>query len=141
MMKPRANAFYARSLLGAALVWVFGVTVCSTRAAEMPGAVPHDHAEHAGPGDHEHGAAPHDHGESDDCACASFNSFPTELATLAKAPVPALALLYTILPEEIFVGSVQPSIETQNTGPPERVALSERNLARLQLNHAPPPVG
>lgn len=141
MTTRRTNAFYARSLLAAAMVWVFGVTVCSTRAIEMEGATPHDHADGAGHDHHGEGTDHDDHGKSGDCGCSSFNAFPTQMSSLVKAPIPSIALLYTVPLEEFSFGSAEVSLDTQSTGPPERVALSERILERCLLNHAPPMVG
>jgi hypothetical protein len=141
MISRRAYTFSARSLLAAALVWLLGVTVCSTRAVEMEAAGPHDHATTDGHDHHGDGAGHPDHAKTDDCACASFNAFPTQLSTLAKAPVPCIALLYTVVLEEITFDSVGTSVEVRNTGPPERVALSARVRERCQLFHAPPIVG
>lgn len=141
MSSPRATTFYARTLLAVAFVWVFGVTVCSTRAMEMTAAAPHEHASHSAHDHHSDGAGHSDHEKSDECACSSFNSFPVQLNTLLKAPVPAVALLYTVISEEITFVSAEASLVTQNTGPPERVALSERIIERCLLNHAPPMVG
>ena len=141
MISRRVHTFSARSLLAATMVWLVGVTLCSTRAVGMEAAAPHDHASTEAHGHHGESAGHTDHAKEDDCACASFSAFPTQLSTLAKAPVPSVALLYSIVLEEVTFQSASTSVETQNTGPPERVALSDRILERCQLNHAPPLVG
>lgn len=140
MISRRAQTFSARTLLAAALVWLVGVTLCSTRAVEMEAAAPHDHAG-AGGHDHHESSGHSDHAKSGECACASFNTFPTQLSAMAKAPVPVVELLYLVIREEITFHSFETSVEARNTDPPERVALSERILKRCLLNHAPPMVG